>query len=220
VKVANVKAPVTIERSVENAQSPTITPNTPAVQEALRQVGLHPEFALTRRELIRYVLTTPGDRAKEVQAFLRLDAVDSVRATLQRIANGCQRAVGPLGRAKSHARDQLLAALQIPEWSTARVLAAVNAKRGQLGLAALATLNASTSVRDGLATATAASAQPRISKVQATSDLGELRGLLKRLASAEIKSARTQALKFLRPLASDPDALDAVQRERFFLPWH
>src|SRR5258708_35889562 len=140
VKVANVEAPVTIERSVENAQSPTITPNTPAVLEALRQVALHPEFALTRRELIRYVLTTPGDRAKEVQALLRLDAVDSVRTTLQRIANGCQRSTGPLGRAKSHARDQLLTALQIPEWSTARVLAAVNEKRGQLGLGPLAAL--------------------------------------------------------------------------------
>jgi recombinational DNA repair ATPase RecF len=215
VKIANVETPVTIERSVENAQSPTITPSTPAVLEALRQVGLHPEFALTRRELIRYVLTTPGDRAKEVQALLRLDAVDGVRTTLQRIANGCQRAVGPLGRAKSQARDQLLTALQIPEWSTARVLAAVNEKRKQLGLAPLSALSATTSVRDGLATAAAASAQSRIAKVQATADLGELRGLLKGLVSAEISSARTNALKLLQPLASDPNALDAVQRERF-----
>ena len=37
---------------------------------------------------------------------MRLDAVDSVRTTLQRIANSCQRAVGPLVRAKSYARDR------------------------------------------------------------------------------------------------------------------
>jgi recombinational DNA repair ATPase RecF len=216
VKIANVETPVTIERSVDNAQSPTITPSTPAVLEALRQVALHPEFALTRRELIRYVISTPGDRATEVQALLRLDAVDTVRTTLQRIANSCQRAVGPLGRAKSYAREQFLTALQIPELKTARVLAAVNETRGQLGLGPLAALNANTSVRDGLATAIAPSAQPRIAKVQATADLVELRGLLKRLASAEIKSARTQVLELLQPLASDPNALDAVRRERFF----
>jgi hypothetical protein len=133
VAIANVEGPVTIARSVDDPLSPTITPDTPVVLEALRQVALHPEFALSRRELIRYVLSTPGDRAKEVQALLRLDAVDSVRAIIQKITNGCQRAVGPLARAKGQARDQLLAALQIPEWNTARVLAAVNEKRQQLG---------------------------------------------------------------------------------------
>src|SRR5690242_2068578 len=55
VQVPNFDKPVTIERS--DAQSPTITPNTPAVVEALRQVALHPEFALSRRELIRYVIS-------------------------------------------------------------------------------------------------------------------------------------------------------------------
>src|ERR1700756_116035 len=92
LKVANVEEPVTIERTVSDPQTPTITPNTPAAVEALRQVGLHPEFVLSRRELIRYVLSTPGDRAKEVQALLRLDAVDSMRATLQKIAKASQRA--------------------------------------------------------------------------------------------------------------------------------
>jgi hypothetical protein len=215
VAIANVEGPVTIARSVDDPLSPTITPNTPVVVEALRQVALHPEFALSRRELIRYVLSTPGDRAKEVQALLRLDAVDSVRAIIQKITNGCQRAVGPLARAKGQARDQLLAALQIPEWNTARVLAAVNEKRQQLGLAPLAALTATTSVRDGLATATSGSPQSRIAKVQAIADLGDLRRLLTSHASAEIEAAKSDVLKLLQPLAADPKALDAVQRERF-----
>src|ERR1700730_6878444 len=37
VKIATVHKPVTIERLVENAQSPTITPTPPVVLEALRQ---------------------------------------------------------------------------------------------------------------------------------------------------------------------------------------
>src|ERR1700726_3846353 len=89
VQISNVEQPVTIERSVKDAQTPTITPSTPAVLEALRQVALHPEFALSRRELIRYVISAPGDRAREVQALLQLDAVESVRGVLQKIANAC-----------------------------------------------------------------------------------------------------------------------------------
>ncbi len=80
VQVPNVEKPVTIERSIKDAQTPTITPSMPAVLEVLRHVALHPEFALSRRELIRYVISAPGDRAREVQALLQLDVVESVRA--------------------------------------------------------------------------------------------------------------------------------------------
>jgi hypothetical protein len=127
VEVPNIDTPVTIERSVEDPLSPIITPSSPPILEALQQVALHPEFVLSRRELIKYVLSTPGDRATEVQTLLQLDAVDTVRTILQRVMNACQREINPLRRAKAQAQDQLLAALRIPEWSTAKVLAAVNA---------------------------------------------------------------------------------------------
>ena len=216
VQVPNIEKPVTIERTVKDAQTPTISPSTPAVLEALGQVALHPEFVLSRRELIRYVISAPGDRAREVQALLQLDAVDAVRATLYKIANACERAVNPLKRARTQALDQLLAALQIPEWSAAKALAAVNAKRGILGLAPLAALAANTSVRDGLAVTSTAAATPRLIKAQAITDLRELRALQKRLGSAEVKGQCAEALKLLQPLISDANALDSVNRERFF----
>jgi hypothetical protein len=214
VQVPNVDKPVVIERSVKDPQAPTVTPSSPAVLEVLRQVALHPEFALSRRELIRYVISAPGDRAREVQALLQLDAVESVRGILQKIANACQREINPLKRARTQAHDQLLLALQIPEWSTARVLGAANAKRIVLGLAPLPALTATTSLRDGLA-ATASSAPSRIPKAQAITDLRELRAVLDRLGSAEVKEQRATTLKLLQPLASDPNAVDGVNRERF-----
>src|SRR5271170_1897678 len=214
VQVPNVEAPVTIERSVKDPLTPTITPSTPAIVEVLKQVALHPEFALSRRELIRYVVTTPGDRATEVQTLLQLDAVDTVRTILQKIANACQREVNPLKRAKEQAHDQLLAALQIPEWSTARVLAAANTQRAILGLPPLSALAAATSLRDGLAGA-ATTAAPRVPKAQATADLRELRTLLDRLGASEAKGQCAAALNLLAPLASDPNALDSANRERF-----
>src|SRR5690348_8134188 len=65
VRVPNIETPVTIERSVREPLAPVITPSRPAILEALQQVAIHPEFALSRRELIKYVLSTPGDRATE-----------------------------------------------------------------------------------------------------------------------------------------------------------
>ena len=215
VQVPNFDKPVTIERSVKDAQTPTITPNEAGVIEALRQVALHPEFALSRRELIRYVVSAPGDRAREVQALLQLDAVESVRTTLQKIANGCQREIAPLKRARTQANEHLLVALQITEWSTAKVLAAANAKRAILGLAPLAALTATTSLRDGLAAVAGAAAPPRLPKAQALADLRELRTLLDRVKSGDVGGQRDEALKLLEPLVSDPSALAGVNREQF-----
>jgi hypothetical protein len=59
-----------IHRTVKGANAPVITPPDNDVITAFDGVNLHPEFVLSRRELIRYVLSEPGQRSKEVQALL------------------------------------------------------------------------------------------------------------------------------------------------------
>jgi recombinational DNA repair ATPase RecF len=214
VKVANFDKPVVIERSVNDPLTPTVTPSTPAVLDVLRRVALHPEFALSRRELIRYVISAPGDRAKEVQILLQLDAVDSVRTTLQKIANASQREINPLKRARTQAHEQLLLALDVSNWNTAKVLAAVNARRSILGLAPLGAIAATTSLRDGL-DAAGSPAPARLPKAQALAGLRELRELLTQLGSEQTKRLCAHGIALLQPLVSDPNALDSVNRERF-----
>ena len=98
--IPSLNKSVTIERSVKAPASPVITPNEPDVLAVLQHVTSHPEIVLSRRELINYVLATPGDRAQEVQALLHLDRVEEVRGTLLKIANACDKQVAPqIGRA-------------------------------------------------------------------------------------------------------------------------
>lgn len=61
------------------ASAPEIKPADKAVIAAFESVNLHPEFVLSRRELIRYVLSEPGQRSKEVQSLLRLDDIEKLR---------------------------------------------------------------------------------------------------------------------------------------------
>jgi DNA repair exonuclease SbcCD ATPase subunit len=127
----------TIDRTVQKANEPTITPNTPDVVGVLGQMSQHPEFVLTRRELIRYVLSTPGDRAKEVQTLLRLDRVESFRQVFQRIANSCERQIKPLTSTLNQASEQLRSAFGIPKLTDEALIEAVNSRRVVLGLAPL-----------------------------------------------------------------------------------
>ncbi|MGL3210548.1 AAA family ATPase [Bradyrhizobium sp. BR 1433] len=100
-----------IRRSVKSASVPEITPADKNVTAAFESIGLHPEFVLSHRELIRYVLSKPGQRAKEVQSLLRLDEIEKLRGVLQKIANACTKKLSGLERAEKDAITNLLAAL-------------------------------------------------------------------------------------------------------------
>ena len=49
-----------IRRTIKNARIPTITPDDIEIKTVLEHIERHPEFVLSRRELIRYILSEPG----------------------------------------------------------------------------------------------------------------------------------------------------------------
>ena len=206
---------VTIERSVKAPRKPKITPNTTDVLQVLKVVESHPEVVLSRREIIRYVLATPGNRAQEVQALLRLDSIEKVRAGLQKIANAAERELRPLGKAESDARENLLRALGVSELAKQKVLDAANGKRAVLGLAQIVELTDSTSLRDGLETPAPAKPQ-RVVKAQASTDIKHLRELLDALGAPEVALEVQKAKEEIDALIADPAAADALKRENFY----
>jgi recombinational DNA repair ATPase RecF len=201
-----------IHRSVKAASAPTITPGDKDVVAAFEGANLHPEFVLSRRELIRYVLSEPGQRSKEVQALLRLDDVERLRAVLQKIANACAKELPGLERADTDAIRNLLLALDATQLTKSAVLAAVNPRRLLLGLPALETLEANTSVKDGLAT-TAASPPSRVAKAQASADLDAMSQSLLGLSASLLQEACGTADALAAELSGDAGSLDDLSRE-------
>lgn len=82
---------ITIERSVKAASTPSVTPDDAKTREFVSKLEMHPEFALSRRQIIKYILTPPGKRSTDVQTLLRLEQVEKVRTSLQRIMNDAKR---------------------------------------------------------------------------------------------------------------------------------
>ena len=206
---------VTVERSVRASTLPQITPSDPAVLAVLAQLKLHPEIVLSRRELIRYVLATPGKRAEEVQALLHLDQVEQVRAGLKRIASACEKQLPALNGAAAEARASLLHALGIAELTKDKVLAAANAQRSILGLSALTELSDTTSLRDGLAAP--GPGQPQhIPKIQALADVRGAREAIGEIASSSVTARIAEAQRQVEDLAADPVMATSVARESFY----
>ena len=203
----------TIHRTVKAASAPTIAPSDAEIKSAFHYIGLHPEFVLSRRELIRYVLSEPGQRSKEVQALLRLDDIEKLRAVLQKISNACARELPALQRAQTDAINSFLSALAVSQLNKTSVLGAVNPRRELLGLAPLLDLEPTTSLKDGLATTAASATAARVPKAQATVNLAVLRETLQKLQSAEFRAASDLASASVSDLAKDADALVEVSRE-------
>jgi len=194
----------TVHRTVKNIRKPTITPADEDVIATLTHIEAHPEFVLSRRELIKYVLSNPGDRSKEVQALLRLDKLESLRANFQKIANAERRGQKPLENHKKIAKEALLKALGIVQLIENEILQQVNIRRETFGLPKIEKLEANTSFKDGLATMGDAPAKSRIVKSQAQTDIKSLEEKLEELSAESFAAKHTSALQEISVLASDP----------------
>ncbi len=210
LSIPSINKKVLIERDVSNPNSPKVVPADADVIEILNKVSSHPEFVLSRRELIRYVISAPGDRAKEVQALLRLDQVEELRQVLQKIANATEREIEPLKRVKTQSIEQLEIALEISQLTDENILAAVNKRRVILGLTPLNTLAATTSLKDGLATI-GTSIVINISKAAAINDIKNIRKVIGDIVAADIKDL----LEKLTLLKADASMLDGMTKEKF-----
>jgi DNA repair exonuclease SbcCD ATPase subunit len=199
---------------VKDARTPTVTPLNRQISEVLNQVAQHPELVLSRRELIRYVLSDPGKRSEEVQALLRLSELDDLRTTFQKIANAAERDALSAKKARDQALEDLLPALGITKSNVQELLFAVNARRSVLGLAPLERLENTTSIRDGLdSSAESAATSGRIAKTQATSDIDEARKALTALPTHDVTKALEETGVEIAAMAAEPAVENAANRE-------
>ena len=204
----------TIHRTVKNPAKPTIMPDDVDVAAAFDHFQRHPEFVLSRRELMRYVLSEAGQRAKEVQSLLRLDDIERMRAVLQKVSNSCTKELPILRRNQVAAATQLLAALAISDLGKAALLAAVNARRNVLGLSELADLDGTTSLKDGVVAGHVAAVISKVPKLQAVADLTTLSGTLDVFRSPQVREQCDVAAKAITAFAGHGgDGDDAVARE-------
>lgn len=215
LEIPKLNKTTTIVRTVKAPLKPKITPSDSDVVAVLSQVAAHPEFALSRRELITYIISTPNNRSDEVQALLKLDQVEKLREILQKIFNAAEREIAPLAREQATAKESLLQALGISALTSEGLLDAVNARRSVLGLGPILTLTTTTSARDGLVAGPTALTPTRVPKAQATIDVQRLKEDLARLAGEEIKAICQAGSEQLTALNADPAVADGVIREGF-----
>jgi len=201
----------TITRKVSSPKKPKIVPGDDDVKVALAEVADHPEIALSRREILRFILVEPTKRSDEIQTVLKLDEIGQIRSALNTCQNKLQTALQTAAAQVLSSRDALQLHFQISTLRAADLVEAANKRRKLIGLTEIAELTADTKLDAGLSSAAKVA---EFNKQSALRDLNALSDEAKGFPDlAKMEAAAIVA--DLSKLEVDPALFAALQRLSF-----
>ena len=65
----------TVTRTVSSPKKPKIEPADADILQLFSELADHPEIALSRRDILRFILVEPTARSQEIQAILKLNEI-------------------------------------------------------------------------------------------------------------------------------------------------
>lgn len=206
VKDIDTGATAALKRSIKNPAQFTLNPDTIEMREAIAHAQAHPELTLSRREIIKYVVSKPADRAQGVQALLKLERLDLFRRLLR---SSLTKISGELTTADSEleiAERSFTGHLDITSLLTAEIVREINTRRETLGLEKLTEITIESDFLFGI---TPAAAARSFNLATAFREVGELNQKLTSIESIDEK--RIAISNILDELEEDPELLDALK---------
>ena len=200
-----------LTRNIKTAKTFTLDPDVISVRAVLKEVARHPELTLSRREIIKYILVEAGERSKEIQSLLKLEAIGNIRRVLATAKNQGVREYTTAQKDTTNAEDALRRHLDVKTLSAEDVLAAVNSRRQILGLPAIMEPTVDKVLNGGT---TKGESHPAFNKITAVRDLDAVKDAqaeFARLGASETAAVLTD----LAALEGDPALLDAVKQRSF-----
>lgn len=213
--VPSLHQEITITRTVGDPRAVEIAPANANVKAVIGELQLHPEFALSRREIAKYIVTPPGQRSTDVQNLLRLDYIGDLRKAFVSYANKCRSDAEEAERARRTAENDLKTALGLEALDREKVLEKANEQRGVLGLPALTELTSQTSFKAGAEETGEGNKKSGITKDVALSDLAVLAVAIDGDEPEALKAHRKNALSYLKELQEDEKALSLARAHGF-----
>jgi DNA repair exonuclease SbcCD ATPase subunit len=214
VYIPHLRKKASITRTIKQPRKPKITPDDASVRAVFDEVALHPEISLSRREIIKFILTEATQRSRDVQTLLRLDDIDQTRATLKTTEN---RLDGDYSTAKAQtvsSEDSLKRHLDLPALKAEDLLQVVNKRRALLSLEALTQLTKETDLTQGISEGASQDGEPQ-SKEAALADMKAFLDVLSKGIETDLEVSVSLLLQSIRRLEENPSLLATIKRHDF-----
>ncbi|MGP9745925.1 AAA family ATPase [Brachybacterium sp. AOP29-B2-41] len=198
-----------LRRNVKEPAKFTLEPGTESVRTSIIEAQSHPELTLSRRQIIRYVVSKPGDRAQQVQALLKLNRLDDFRKLLKSTLGKTEASLKIAATEVRTAETNLTAHLSVGELLEDEIIHEVNKRREMLNLEQLAELSTDTELNSGLK---ADAAPHAFNLVTAQREVDELELLI--TDPSDIKSRQAELSEAITSVTDDPTLLDALKHQQ------
>ena len=208
---------VTIARSVKFPKQVSVTPSGGVEEEIVSSLQAHPEFALSRREIAKYIITPPSQRSTDVQNLLRLDHIGDLRKVLNSFKKSASKEAKDAAGAKRKAEQDLKTALGADTLKRESLLEKANEHRNVLGLPDLTELTPETIFIAPVEDETEEDEAKPLALVKSVA-LADLKALTESAAQDEpeaLSVARSDALTALNALKEDSAALTLARQHGF-----
>ncbi|WP_242392228.1 ATP-binding protein [Anaeromyxobacter oryzisoli] len=205
------KKVATITRTISAPSKPVIEPPDDDVKAVFAELAEHPELALSRREILRFILVEPTKRSEEIQAILKLDEIGQTRSALNTAQNKLQTAHRTAVAKAQSDREALQRHLQIATLRAEELLRVVNARRAILGLSPIMELSPDTRLDAGLSNETKL---PTTNRSSALRDLKALADAAPGFTALEKAAAGAIVAEFTA-IRSASELIAVLQRRSF-----
>lgn len=198
-----------VAKLTRNVAKPTeviLTPESPEMRSLILEAQRHPELTLSRREIIKYVVSKPADRAQEVQALLQLDRLDAFRKMLKTASGKTSSEFKNAKQEKEAAEQAFKSHLGIAQLLESELTKEINARRATINLDPFEAITIDTDFLAGSKTV-----KPD-STVNVKAATIEIDSAVQSIAHFdELSIAYSDLVDKLAALADDPTSLDIIR---------
>ena len=209
--VPDIKKWAVLTRTMEYPKKFSLEPADPEIRSIIEAVADHRELTLSRREIIKYIIVEAGQRSKQIQALLKLEAVGQTRRLLKAASNKLDIFAQQARSVVANAREALRRHLDVGKLAQEDVLAAINRHRRTLGLVEIGDLVPDTDLSAGILQGAGDSGFNKGAALRDVGALAKAEAGLPTLSHEKVKSV----VRDLTALDGDPALLEAITRRSF-----
>lgn len=202
---------IVIERKVSSPTQPVVSGK--GAEQIQTFISDHPEFSLTRKDVLKFILAERGKRAKDVQTLLRMDAIDQARTSFQSLSTQMKRNAKSQSDSLDRAAKDLREHLKIGELREELILEAINQRRTLLQLPPIMKLG-DTGFGAGIVGGKEIRSRS-IPKHEVLQSITKVRNILEQ-GDGELTRSSKALLNDLQPLEKDPLALGRIVKQGLY----
>jgi RecF/RecN/SMC N terminal domain len=208
---------VTIERKLDRPIDATIIPDNEETRKVVKRVSAHPEFVLSRRQIIKYILVEAGKRAAEIQALLKLERINELRQALRSASGSCSRALAVADNANKITLQSLRTVLGIEDMSKEAILTEVNKLRTTAGVEPLEELKSTAPLDKDIRDETGEEEKKKTpSKIVALADYRTFKELFSSENRTPAEKVSKDILVKLEEVRAEPTLISDIEKQQLF----